>query len=62
MAKKKKSSAFLAHAWNDYFGAGELKDWQRLCRDLGLRGDLSSKNKCRKVSLGDGVGEGFREG
>lgn len=35
--------------WGDYFGPGDLKDWQRLCHDLGVSGDLASKNKCKKV-------------
>lgn len=39
----------FAQIWHDYFGAGNLEDWQRLCHDLGITGDLSSKNKCKKV-------------
>lgn len=35
--------------WDRYFGAGELVDFQRLCADLKIEGDLSSKNKCRKA-------------
>lgn len=36
----------------DYFGGlGELENWQRLCRDLGVNnGDLGSKTKCKKVT------------
>lgn len=37
--------------WKNYFGAGHLDDWQRLCSDLGLTGDLPSKNKCRQVCV-----------
>ncbi|EGO52179.1 hypothetical protein NEUTE1DRAFT_90197 [Neurospora tetrasperma FGSC 2508] len=33
--------------WKNYFGAGDLEDWQRLCQDLGLDGELGSKTKCR---------------
>ncbi|KAJ4401371.1 hypothetical protein N0V85_005544 [Neurospora sp. IMI 360204] len=33
--------------WKNYFGAGDLEDWQRLCQDLGLDDDFSSKRKCR---------------
>lgn len=36
-------------AWMNYFGRGELADWQRLCHDVGLPGNLSSKTKCREV-------------
>ncbi|KAK3394296.1 hypothetical protein B0H63DRAFT_517430 [Podospora didyma] len=32
-----------------YFGQGELADWQRLCHDLGIGGNLSSKTKCCKA-------------
>ena len=36
--------------FDEYFGPGDLGDWQRLCRDIGIGGgDLSSKTKCRKV-------------
>ncbi|EGZ76993.1 hypothetical protein NEUTE2DRAFT_99337 [Neurospora tetrasperma FGSC 2509] len=33
--------------WKNYFGAGDLEDWQRLCQDLGLGGEFGSKTKCR---------------
>jgi hypothetical protein len=39
----------IVQAWDDYFGEGTLHDWARLCRDLGLEGDFSSKTKCKKV-------------
>jgi hypothetical protein len=49
--KKNKKKFDVVDAWEKYFGVGEggLKDWQRLCDDLGLQGDLSSKKKCKKV-------------
>lgn len=46
MAKKKPS---IVKRFDDYFGAGILADWQRLCDDIGLSGDFSSKTKCRKA-------------
>ncbi|KAK5657136.1 hypothetical protein OQA88_3664 [Cercophora sp. LCS_1] len=39
----------IVKRWNDYFGSGGLADWQRLCVDVGLTGDYSSKTKCRKA-------------
>jgi hypothetical protein len=53
MARKKTKSqrqADLAVAWDDYFGGGELADWQRLLLDPGIEGEFSSKNQCKKVS------------
>ncbi|KAK0734044.1 hypothetical protein B0T26DRAFT_797962 [Lasiosphaeria miniovina] len=38
--------------FDDYFGAGKLEDWQRLCIKIGLDADgcdLSSITKCRKA-------------
>lgn len=59
MAKKNKKGGGQANhqektpevvrRWNDYFGRGELSDWQRLCHDLGRDGNLTSKTQCRKV-------------
>lgn len=54
MAKKSKSKNVkklqgARERWDRYFGAGELVDFQRLCADLKIEGDLSSKNKCRKA-------------
>lgn len=47
MARKKKQS--VVEQWQNYFQKGDLADWQRLCRDLGLADDLPSKTKCREV-------------
>ncbi|KAK2769191.1 hypothetical protein CKAH01_00798 [Colletotrichum kahawae] len=53
--KKMQKEAFsddladLVTDWEEYFGEGELEDWQRLCHDLGLPRDLPSKTKCRKA-------------
>lgn len=52
MARKKTKAqrqAALALAWDDYFGGGELADWQRLLHDLGIEGDFTSKRQCKKV-------------
>ncbi|KAM0424702.1 hypothetical protein ACHAPT_010010 [Fusarium lateritium] len=38
----------LATQWSAYIQKGSLHDFQRLCADLGLSGDLGSKTKCRK--------------
>ncbi|KAI0842013.1 hypothetical protein F5Y06DRAFT_292834 [Hypoxylon sp. FL0890] len=35
--------------WNEYFGTGNLSDWQRLVSDLGIPGHFPSKKKCRKA-------------
>ncbi|KAF4455485.1 hypothetical protein F53441_2275 [Fusarium austroafricanum] len=37
----------LMEQWNNYFQKGTLRDFQRLCVDLALPGDLPSKAKCR---------------
>ncbi|KAF4842731.1 hypothetical protein CGCSCA4_v008451 [Colletotrichum siamense] len=50
--KKIQKEAFLAELisdWDEYFGDGDLDDWQRLCGDLGLPTDLPSKTQCRKA-------------
>ncbi|KAK3310037.1 uncharacterized protein B0T15DRAFT_386951 [Chaetomium strumarium] len=48
MGKKKKGHS-IVQEFNDYFGTGTLDDWQRLCQDIGLEGDLSSITRCRKA-------------
>ncbi|KAF9879289.1 hypothetical protein CkaCkLH20_03522 [Colletotrichum karsti] len=50
--KKKMNTDKLIEDWNEYFGEGELEDWRRLCRDLGLPDDLPSKTKCRDAVKG----------
>lgn len=40
----------LVALWKAYFGAGTMKDWQRLMTDLGFVGEFTSKTQCRKVS------------
>lgn len=50
MGRKKKSRP-IVEEFNTYFGAGTLQDWQRLCRDVGINGDLPSITQCRKVSF-----------
>lgn len=47
--QRMKDQLAIVQAWDDYFGAGGLADWARLCQDLGLEGDFSTKGKCRKV-------------
>ena len=39
----------VVERWKNYFGAGDLEDWQRLCGDLGLDGGLPSNTQCREV-------------
>ena len=51
ISKPNSANFNVVDAWDDYFGEGTLDDWARLCRDLGLEGDFSSKNKCKKVYL-----------
>lgn len=41
---------YLVLLWNDYFGDGSLRDWQRLMADLGLGCEFNSKSQCRRVS------------
>ncbi|RSM13029.1 hypothetical protein CDV31_006012 [Fusarium ambrosium] len=45
---KPKNKVNLASQWSTYIQKGTLEDFQRLCADLGLSGDLGSKTKCRK--------------
>lgn len=42
----------FAAAWTEYFDRSEvsLENWQRLLRDLGVKGDLSSITLCKKVT------------
>ncbi|KAL2165125.1 hypothetical protein VTH06DRAFT_421 [Thermothelomyces fergusii] len=51
--KKKKQARNIVQEFEAYFGAGTLQDWQRLCRDVGLGGDLPSITQCRKASPAD---------
>ncbi|AEO53546.1 hypothetical protein MYCTH_2114467 [Thermothelomyces thermophilus ATCC 42464] len=46
---RKKKSRVIVQEFDDYFGTGTLQDWQRLCRDVGLSGDLPSISQCRKA-------------
>ena len=48
--KEKKKKVNIVARFTEYFGPGTLEDWQRLCEDLSLEGEFSSKNQCRKVS------------
>jgi hypothetical protein len=48
-AKKKRFN--VVDAWQEYWGQGVLTDWQRLCQDLGVHGDLTTKDKCREVCI-----------
>ncbi|OIW34888.1 hypothetical protein CONLIGDRAFT_675840 [Coniochaeta ligniaria NRRL 30616] len=47
--RKSKAKFDVVKAWQEYFGEGNLDDWARFCRDLGLEGDFSSKKKCKKA-------------
>lgn len=47
--KKKKKTKSIVCRFDTYFGSGALADWQRLCRDVGLEGEYSTKNQCTKV-------------
>jgi hypothetical protein len=53
MAKKNKKPVVhepqIVVRFNKYFGKGDLDDWQRLCRDVGLDGTMPSIVKCRAV-------------
>lgn len=49
-ATQKQKKVDVREQWDAYFGPGDLEDFQRLCEDLQIEGDLSSKTKCRKVS------------
>jgi hypothetical protein len=40
----------IVHVFAAYFGdENDLRNWQRLCRDLGITEELNSKTQCRKV-------------
>ncbi|RYP39730.1 hypothetical protein DL767_002111 [Monosporascus sp. MG133] len=39
----------IVREWEQYFGAGDLQDWQRLMEDLGFEEQFNSKTKCRKA-------------
>ncbi|RYO80181.1 hypothetical protein DL766_001292 [Monosporascus sp. MC13-8B] len=42
-------SPAIVRNWEQYFGAGDLQDWQRLMEDLGFDEQFNSKTKCRKA-------------
>ncbi|KAI1396085.1 hypothetical protein F4819DRAFT_504819 [Hypoxylon fuscum] len=35
--------------WEEYFGPGDLPQWQRLMTDLGFSEQFASKSQCRKT-------------
>jgi hypothetical protein len=42
----------IVHAFAAYFGnENDLRNWQRLCQDLGITEELNSKTQCRKVRV-----------
>ncbi|KAI8691109.1 hypothetical protein LRP88_08386 [Fusarium phalaenopsidis] len=43
--RKKKKKARLVTRWKAYIRGGTLRDFQRLCVDLGLSGSLDTKEK-----------------
>lgn len=42
----------IVRDWNEYFGKNinVLSNWQKLCHDVGLGDNFTSKTQCRKVS------------
>jgi hypothetical protein len=52
--KPKKNKRNIADEFDRYFGnASKLENWQRLCKDVGVQGDLPSVKQCRMVSWSD---------
>ncbi|KAK1834796.1 hypothetical protein QBC39DRAFT_251641 [Podospora conica] len=47
--KNKNKKTSIVTRFDTYFGSGDLSDWQRLCKDIGLEGDFTSKTQCRKA-------------
>ncbi|RYP70170.1 hypothetical protein DL769_005049 [Monosporascus sp. CRB-8-3] len=44
------ASPAIVRNWEQYFGAGDLQDWQRLMKDLGFdEQQFNSKTQCRKA-------------
>ena len=42
----------IAEEFDRYFGnVGKLDNWQRLCRDVGIEGNLRTVTQCRKVGM-----------
>ncbi|KAM6539340.1 hypothetical protein FALCPG4_001146 [Fusarium falciforme] len=52
---KSKRKVWLVTQWKAYIQKGTLEDFQRLCVDLGLSGNLGTKKKCRKAIRGVNV-------
>jgi hypothetical protein len=50
MARKKSNKRNIVREFADYFGnESNLANWQMLCSDLDIEGDLSSITKCKDV-------------
>jgi len=50
-ARPSKKGRNVVQEFNNYFGnQTKLENWQKLCNDLRLSGDISSITKCKKVS------------
>jgi hypothetical protein len=50
-SQREKERLEVVQAWKDYIGAGGFEDWVRLCHDLRLEGDFSTKAKCKAVCI-----------
>ncbi|KAB5580816.1 hypothetical protein GE09DRAFT_1255731 [Coniochaeta sp. 2T2.1] len=48
-SKPKTDDFDVVKEWNQYWGQGNLEDWQRLCQDLGIHGQLKTKDGCREA-------------
>ena len=49
MGKKKNKGEKVAADFARYFGENNLENWQRLCRDIGIKEEQPSIKKCREV-------------
>jgi hypothetical protein len=50
MPRKKSGNRNIVQQFDEYFGnASKVANWQMLCSDLDIEGDLSSINKCKSV-------------
>ncbi len=48
----KKEKRDVVKEFDDYFGDySKLSNWQMLCRDLDIEGDLGSLTKCKNVRI-----------
>lgn len=49
--ERKKKQEEAVKRFNKFMGKRKLKDWQKLCKTIGLKGEFKSIQSCREVCI-----------